>query len=471
MRSRGVRVLLFLLALAVLAAAGAGVWQFEQRIARLQAAADSFERAVRQAAVSLGDWRAAQQAYVAEGQPPEAWMTRAAVLAQDLGPRLAALRGSAGSAEAQGALEVAIEAFGSALQNDAKARDYVKSGQHLSASDVIFVSVAPALERAAIGLDTARGQEQVAFAVAVEDLRRWELIALGSAAGVLLVVLLLLVPIPRSKESAAAPADEEAAADGDSILPLPRGLSLSQDFDDDASRARPAGEAAPAPVPTPTPTPTLTPAPKPGPVSAPEAAATAAVAAAAEMDSLGPIDLSLDERASARTPDLDAVADLCTSLARVQDTRELQGLLERIAKSLDASGVVVWMPDVQQGNLRPVLAHGYTPVALSRMGTVHPAADNATATAYRTRSIVVVDGEFLASAAIVAPLISSEGCSGVIAVELREGIDPTPQDRAVATILAAQLATMFTPVAISSARPTPPVAGSPHRPDEAAGRF
>jgi hypothetical protein len=38
-----------------------------------------------------------------------------------------------------------------------------------------------------------------------------------------------------------------------------------------------------------------------------------------------------------------------------------------------------------------------------------------------------------------------------MAVELREGIEATPSVRAVATILAAQLATMFTPGSVSSA--------------------
>jgi hypothetical protein len=97
-----------------------------------------------------------------------------------------------------------------------------------------------------------------------------------------------------------------------------------------------------------------------------------------------------------------------------------------------------------------VLAHGYAPLALSRMGVIHPAADNATATAYRTKRVVVVPAEVLASGAVVAPLISSEGCSGAMAVELRDGVEATPELRAVATIVAAQLATMLTPGSVTS---------------------
>jgi hypothetical protein len=414
MKSRGVRTVLLLVAIAALAAAGVGVWQIEQRMAAAQSAADNFERDARQAVVILGDWRAAQQAYVAEGQPPEAWMTKAAALGEAVGPKISAMRAAAKTAEAQGVLESAIEAFTSLMQSDARARDYVKSGQRLSASDVIFVEAAPAIEKAVVGIDTARGQERVAHAVAVEELRRWELIALGSAAGVALLVMLLLLPIPRGPE-----ASEEAAAHEDAvIIPKGGGLHLSQDMGDGVvRRAQPVPDRA----------------------AAPASAAPPASAAAKTPPAPAPAG-----------PDLDAVADLCSSLARVQDTRELQALLERAAKALDATGVIVWMPDGPQGTLRPVLAHGYASLALSRMGIIHPAADNATATAYRTKSVVVVPAEALASGAVVAPLISSEGCSGAMAIELREGVDATPQIRAIATIVAAQMATMFTPGSVTS---------------------
>jgi len=238
MKSRGVRVLLLVVAVAALAAAGGAVAQLEQRITAARAAADAFERDARQAVVSLGDWRAAQLAYVAEGQPPEVWMTRAGTLGEAISPMLSGLRAAAGSVEAQGVLESAIESFTFVLQNDARARDYVKSGQRLSASDVIFVGVAPALEKVVVAVDTARGQERVAFAIALEQMRRWEIIALGAAAGVLLLVVLLLVPGTRAGEPAAEARDADRTAEEESILPLPRGLNLSHDFGDGVVRRR-----------------------------------------------------------------------------------------------------------------------------------------------------------------------------------------------------------------------------------------
>lgn len=435
MKSRGVRVLLLVLAVAAMAAAGTGVWQLEQRMAVARAGADAFEREARQAVVSLAEWRAAQQAYVAEGQPSQAWMTKADAIGDAIGPRLAALRTAAKSAEAQGSLESSVEAFTALLQSDARAREYAKAGQLLSASDVIFVEAAPAIDRTIAGVDTARGQEAVAHAVEIEALRQWELIVLGAAAGVVLLAVLLLTPLPRSAGgSADAGADgSDGVADTDEVvIPRGAGLQIPHAGDDGVvSRAKPV-DAPPE---------------EPAAAAAP-AGMTTRSAQAAPMGMAAP----------AKGPDLDAVADLCSSLARVQDTRELPGLLERIAKALDATGVIVWMPDGPQGTLRPVLAHGYASLALSRMGIINPAADNATATAYRTKSLVVVPADVVASGAIVAPLTSSEGCSGVMAVELREGVEPIPQVRSVAAILAAQLATMFTPGSVVN-QPQPAASG------------
>jgi hypothetical protein len=428
MKSRGMRALLVILSLAVMAAAGAGVWQMEQRVAAAQSAADNFERDAWQAVVSLGDWRAAQRAYVAEGQPPAVWLTKAAGLGEAIGPTLSALRVAAGTAEAQGALESAIEAFTALTQSDARAREYVKAGQRLSASDVIFAESAPTLDKAVAAVDTARGQERVAYAVTFESWRRSELIALGIAAAIVLLLMLALVPVPGAGEPAGEAAGEAV------IIPKGRGLQLSPDLDDGVvSRAQPAA------------------------------------AGASKHDTLGSIDFALDGFGPAKGPDLDAIADLCSSLARVADTRELHGLLERTAKALDATGVIVWMPDGPQGSLRPVLTHGYAPLALSRMGIIHPAADNATATAYRTKRVVMVPAEVLASGAVVAPLISSEGCSGAMAVELRDGVEATPQLRAVATIVAAQLATMLTPGSVTSAAQV--AAGHAAAQDATAGRL
>jgi GAF domain-containing protein len=87
------------------------------------------------------------------------------------------------------------------------------------------------------------------------------------------------------------------------------------------------------------------------------------------------------------------------------------------------------------------------------MGSIGPDADNATATAYRTRAAQTMQAEPPSGGALVVPLVSADGCTGAMAIELRKSVEPSDYLRAVATILAAQLATLITPT---------PAAGAPH---------
>ena len=73
---------------------------------------------------------------------------------------------------------------------------------------MIFVESAPTLDKAIAAIDTARGQERVAQAVTFESWRRSELITLGIAAAVVLLLMLALVPVPRAGEPAGEAAEE-----------------------------------------------------------------------------------------------------------------------------------------------------------------------------------------------------------------------------------------------------------------------
>jgi GAF domain-containing protein len=83
------------------------------------------------------------------------------------------------------------------------------------------------------------------------------------------------------------------------------------------------------------------------------------------------------------------------------------------------------------------------------MPRVPPDADNATAASFRSAQTRIVHGSDLASGAVVVPLMTSSGCVGVLAVELRQSGEQRESVRALATILAAQLATLvgFAPLA------------------------
>ena len=127
-----------------------------------------------------------------------------------------------------------------------------------------------------------------------------------------------------------------------------------------------------------------------------------------------------------------------------------EDLLSRAAAVINARGMIVWVADEQGATLYPLFTHGYPQAVLLRLGTLRGDANNATAAAWRAGDLTVVDGTPDAPGAIVAPIVTSQGCVGVLAAELAAGGEDRDDVRAMAVIFAAQLATVVTPVAAAS---------------------
>jgi transcriptional regulator with XRE-family HTH domain len=158
---------------------------------------------------------------------------------------------------------------------------------------------------------------------------------------------------------------------------------------------------------------------------------------------------------AAHAIDLDAAAQLCTQLGRVEKTADVAPLLQEAARILDAVGLIVWVWDSDAGALRPALAHGYSERVLAQVPTVKRDAANATAAAFRSAQPCAVDGSPQANGALVAPLLTPTGCDGVLAVELPHGYEQTASMRAIVTIFAAMLGRWITtalPVEMSDRR-------------------
>lgn len=144
-----------------------------------------------------------------------------------------------------------------------------------------------------------------------------------------------------------------------------------------------------------------------------------------------------------RKPDsevnLQEAAALCLDLSRVASTTDLRVLLARTATLLHARGIVLWVPG-QAGELRPALAHGYPESTLAKLSTIAAQADNATAAAYRLGEVKEVPAGSSPTGAVIAPLLTASGCTGVLAVELPAGAESHTAVQAVVTFIAAQLA-------------------------------
>jgi len=193
-------------------------------------------------------------------------------------------------------------------------------------------------------------------------------------------------------------------------------------------------------------------APKPAAESAPLLALPEVAAPAPRMVMIPSPEPALEPRRDLRTLErsVAAAARLCTRIACVRDDQDLGSVLEDAVHILDARGVILWIWDPERDALFAGLAHGYPAELLGRLPEVDRRADNAIAAAFCDGQKQVVRGSSDATGAFVAPLLTPDGCVGALALEFANGGEQHDLVQALATILTAQLSTLFS---------APPVGG------------
>jgi hypothetical protein len=377
--SRVLRWSCVVLALIAIAAAAFLLIRSEQQLSQQTAALRAFDQHAHDAGAALVDARVGQQAYVAAGQGAAFWIVKTSAAIQAATDELTALRPAAGPA-ALTALEAASATVIEFSGVDKRARDYLASGQQLMAGDVIFTEGSEAAATSVRQIETARLAQHQAADVETAVVRKQQALAAGGAAGLVFLVVLLLVGVPRA---------EAAQTASLSILPAP---------------------VAAQPV-----------------VAGPPAAAKVA---------------SLTSHAQGSV--LKAATDIVTEFGRIRDLDDLTRLLGRAAEVMDASGLMVWMGDTAGGDLRPVLAHGYSAKMIARIPPVPRSADNAAAAAYRSGTLqIVLSHPGGVSGAVVAPILTADGCIGALSAEIRDGGETSDSVQALAAIFAAQLASVL----------------------------
>ncbi len=382
MRSRAARLTFSAAAWLSLAAAAVVLVTFERQTAAARAALRAFDDQARDAADSLSDLRVGQQAYVATGQGVGFWMPKVGATMDATAEAVTALRRSAVSPAALESLDDAAAAITELRGVDGRAREYLQNGQPLMAGDVIFTEGDQNAVLAAHSVEQARLAERQAVDAGEVARRRIEAAVIGAAGGVAALAVLLLMPrtVPLGTEAPDSTGSRLTSSDTLSIKAIPAAR-----LPDPTARRQPASPSA-----------------------------------------------------------LGAMARLCTDFGRVRDLDELQRLLSRTAELMDASGVVIWMGDPRGGDLRPMLAHGYAASVLARMPSVPRAANNAAAAAYRTGALQIVLAKSAASnGAIVAPILTQDGCIGSLSAELKGGAEVSDQNQAIAALVAAHLASIL----------------------------
>jgi hypothetical protein len=388
MRSRGARLTLVAGAVLALGAASAYLIRSDRAISARRSAVREFDTHAWQAISALSEGRAALVAYVAVGQTAEVWRPKVIDLSHAAAAAVDALRPLAGSTVARAALMEAAATITSLGAVDRHALEYLASGHLLMAADVVLAEGNDVWATAARQIQTARDAEHDLLQSEETAARTGQTVALTAGAGLAGLALLILGLTGGASTPEAGIHGDEAAEN--TSAGLHRRL-------------------------------------------VPLETATASSAAPQEIP-----------RHSAES--LKAAAHLCTDLARSRDAVDLTRVLGHAAEAMDASGIVVWLANAGDGDLWPVLAHGYAPQALARMAPVPRASENATAKAYRTGLLqIVLSRPGATNGALAAPLLSPQGCIGSLSAEITGRSETSDGVQALAVLLAAQLATILVP--------------------------
>jgi transcriptional regulator with XRE-family HTH domain len=143
---------------------------------------------------------------------------------------------------------------------------------------------------------------------------------------------------------------------------------------------------------------------------------------------------------------LERLAGGCGRIASAVKAEEVSAAVADAAAALGATGLILWISEPDGEGLTATVAHGYSARLISGLPPVHRNDENPVATAFRTATTLIVDSAGGATGAVVVPVVSRHGCVGALALELDAGAERDPLVRVMASILAAQLATLVAPI-------------------------
>jgi hypothetical protein len=403
MARRSFRIAAVLAGVIATAALGYRAFVDEQAIARTQVDGARHERAAEDALVALADLRATLHAYVAPGQGLLFWSKRSAALLDAAREHLIAL--DAALARFGGSVAGSLDGIDQLTTTEARARVYAARGEPLLAGDVIFAEARELFTAADEDVRKARTALGREYSRRAAALRREQAALAGGALVLWMIIALVLVPV--SAPAAALDPGEWRHQLADR-LKKPEDLPLKHE---------PAEPAEPA-----------------EPVEPTEPVLTASA--------------------------LRAVGEICADLSALSDVGALSGALERAADALGASGVIVWIASNDGGKLAPVATHGFDPRLVARIGAISRDSANLTAAAFRENAARVSAPEGSTPAALAVSMCGPSGPLGVLSVEFRDGTSADEASIALATIFAAQLATLAFPIAPAAAAAAPEVEGA-----------
>ena len=206
MKSRALRFALHALFIVLLVAAAYVVWQKESEGLRAANASHAFDERARVVVRSFLEIKSAQPGYVAAGQGDDYWVSRVDALVSGAREGLAALKPLARVPQSQTEIDAAGADLEDFEQMDRRAREYVRGGQRLLASDLVFSDGIEKMDGAVAAIERARLAESTATQETIAARRREQLLTAGGIAALAVLIVFVLAPLPKVEPEANAPA-------------------------------------------------------------------------------------------------------------------------------------------------------------------------------------------------------------------------------------------------------------------------
>ena len=226
MKSLPVRIVIFLLFVVTVFVAGYRLLDLQQQASTNSKRQTAFDASLNDILVSVSDLRAAQQAYIADGQEGTFWITRVELIQKTILDGLTRLTSLASSDKTAESLSAATTAMSDFSKMDKHVTEYRRNGHRLMASDLIFTEGQEMTNTTAKHLRVALTQEQELRASVDNQRLRDQTATILGAAAVGLLTSLLLLPFGRPTVASAAefnanqPLDIAKTLDGSTTPPL-----------------------------------------------------------------------------------------------------------------------------------------------------------------------------------------------------------------------------------------------------------
>lgn len=372
--------------------------QDESSLTRARQEADAAERSIADTVELLLDLRASLHAYVAPGQELTFWTKRAHDTIETLKQKAQVIDETL--ARSGRSLQESLDSIDQMVTAERRARAYATRGEMQLASDVIFTEIRDQLATISTQVQSVRTDLRSAGDGQIASLRNEQLMLAGAALVMWMLIAVLLLPA-QTKPDVKEPGEWRN--------------ELKQTLQ------KPVAAPAPAVV-TP-----VAPAPAPEP--------------AVPM-----IELALVRQ----------VSEICSELSALGETGALQAVLERVNNLLNATGLIVWVASSDGSTLSPVATHGFDLTLVRRIGSVPRDSANVTAAAFRANAPRMTPASSEAPAALAVPMVGPAGAAGVLSIEMKDGESVEESNVALASIVAAQLATLAMPIADVQAQMSEP---------------